>query len=125
MFKFQLEQQLELPARRPSTGNAATVLTATVDLRSKEWAWIECGQSPTEAWPPSRSSVTQRHRSRALAGDPLARRGAVATSLRDRQPAVSPAPVVTGSTPAVPSAKEPERRVQISSADPAGAANGP
>ena len=25
------------------------VVTASVDLRSKEWAWIECGRSPSEA----------------------------------------------------------------------------
>ena len=45
-------------------------MTATVDLLSKEWAWIECGRSQTEIAERPPSSVTQRHRSRA--GDPLA-----------------------------------------------------
>ena len=30
------------------SGTAVTCLTATVDLRSMEWAWIECDRSPTE-----------------------------------------------------------------------------
>ena len=50
--------------------NVQYVVTATVDLWSKEWGWIECGWSPSEAEVRPLSSVTKRRRSRA--GDPLA-----------------------------------------------------
>ena len=49
-------------------------MSTTVDLWSKELAWIEYGRSPTEAAERSPSSVTQKRQSRQPIGMMRSRR---------------------------------------------------